>query len=111
MTQRRSSDAFKNTVLALCALALVANLAFMWRLDAKQDRYIEYGKYQSELEAAQDSINRLLQDQQTILAYEANLRSYWRQILVLEENEEIRQVIESMLNTKLALIAPQGDQP
>lgn len=80
----------------------------MWRIDGKQDRYIEYGKYQSELEAAQASIDRLLEDQQTILAYDANLRGYWRQLLALEESEEVRQIIEAMLQTKLALIAPGG---
>ena len=108
MSDKLIQSVRKNAVLYLL---LLANVVFMLRLDGKQANYIKYGHYEAELEAAQEHIARLLQDQQTILAYNANMRAYWRQILAIEENEQIRGVVRDMLKVELALIAPEGQKP
>jgi len=90
----------------VCAVALCVNGLFMFRLDSKTDLYIEFGEYKSEARAANEAIILLWQNEQTVLAYAAAMRSDMKQLLALEQGEATRALLLAMISRELDLIQP-----
>jgi len=102
MSDRRNFLSTRNVVIVACIVLAGALL----RLDSKLDKFIEFGEYKAETRAASESVILLWQNEQTILAYTAAMRSDIKQLLAIEQDSRVREVLRSMLDRELALIHP-----
>jgi hypothetical protein len=101
MNERRSADTMRNVLLALCALALFANLGFMWRLDVRQERLLDYGQfigqYQSESKVVAAELDRLHDALATEQAWKSSIKANLGELLALTEDRRTREVIRLMI--------------
>jgi hypothetical protein len=101
MNERRSSDTMRNVLLGLCALALFANLGFMWRLDTRQERFLDYGKfvgqYHSEQAMLRAELDRLHDALATEQAWKSSIKANLGELLALTEDRRTREVIRLMI--------------
>jgi len=105
MNERRTSDSLRNVLLGLCALALFANLGFMWRLDTRQERFLDYGKFQGRYESEQTALaaelRRLDDALSTEQAWKSSMKANLAEMLALTQDARMREVIRHMIEEEI----------
>jgi len=92
----------RTAALAFCAIALTLNLIFMIRLDNRQEKFMDYGKFQGQYESERTEIQRQLMDLRSELATErawkGSIKTDLGELLALMEDARMRNVVQRMID-------------
>lgn len=86
-----------------CIFLLVANLAFMWRLDIKHERLIDYGEfkgsYESERRVISAEIRILKRELETQRAWVTSVKTDLGEMLAITEDQRMRDILFRMIES------------
>ena len=92
----------RTAALAFCAVALTLNLIFMIRLDNRQEKFMDYGKFQGEYESEKTDIQRQLADLRSELATErawkSSIKTDLGELIALMQESRMRTVVQRMID-------------
>jgi hypothetical protein len=104
MNERRSSDTLRNILLGICALALLGNIGYMWRLDVRQERLLDYGQfvgqYKSERTELRTELDRIHDELFTEQAWKSSIKADLGEMLALTQDARMREVIRHMIEAE-----------
>ena len=92
-------------LLGCCAVLLLFNLLFMFRLDTRQERFLDYGKFQGQYESERTVLRRdivtLGQEIATQRAWVTSVKSDLGELVALIKDVRQRDVIQRMIDSKM----------
>jgi len=104
MDLQSPSSVIRTGALIFCGLSFVIMIVFMFRIDTRQERYLDYGKFLGKYESEQTAISKRLDgltaELQIERAWKGTIKTDLAKLLMLETDERMKSIIRSMVESE-----------